>query len=96
MQWAGDGTGALVSRLVVHQHDPNFIVKPKAHPNRSKGWTLVPDQAPQEKIINNLQPTTYLKEVSQFQISNWVQHPIFLLEIGPIPFVGLDLINPRA
>ena len=28
-QWAGGGTGALVSRLVVHQHAPQFIVKPK-------------------------------------------------------------------
>ena len=24
----------------------------------------------------------------------WVQNPIFLLEIGPTPFLGLDLIDP--
>ena len=24
------------------------------------------------------------------------QNPIFLLEIGPIPFLGLDLIYPRS
>ena len=24
------------------------------------------------------------------------QDPIFLLEIGPIPFLGLDLIDPRS
>ena len=29
-QWLRGGTGALVGRLVVHQHDPQFIVKPKS------------------------------------------------------------------
>ena len=24
----------------------------------------------------------------------WDQNPMFLLEIGPIPFLGLDLIDP--
>ena len=37
-----------------------------------------------------------VKEVSQFQISNWDQNPIFLLEVIPIPFLGLDLIDPRS
>ena len=54
-----------------------------------------------EKVITNTKllgvgVDKYLKEVSQFQISNWVQNPIFLLEIGPIPFLGLDLIDPRS
>ena len=26
----------------------------------------------------------------------WEQNPIFLLEIGPIPFLGLDLIDPQS
>ena len=34
-----------------------------------------------------------VKEVSQFQISNWDQNLINLLEIGPIPFLGLSFYN---
>ena len=37
-----------------------------------------------------------VKEVSQFQISNWGENPIFLLELNPMPFLGLDLINPQS
>ena len=37
-----------------------------------------------------------VKEVSQFQISNLDQNPIFFLEVIPIPFLGLDIIDPRS
>ena len=37
-----------------------------------------------------------VKEVFHFQIPDWDQNPIILLVIGPIPFVGLDLIDPRS
>ena len=50
-----------------------------------------------EKVINNpkllgVGMAQYLR-VSR-RCPNWDQDPIFLLEIGPIPFLGLDLIDP--
>ena len=37
-----------------------------------------------------------VKEVFCFQIPYWDQNSIILLVIGPIPFLGLDLIDPRS
>ena len=37
-----------------------------------------------------------VKEVFHFQIPYWDQNSINLLVIGPIPFLGLDLIDPRS
>ena len=54
-----------------------------------------------EKVINNPKllgvGVPYgVKEVSQFQISNWDQNLIYFLELRPIPFLGLDLIDPQS
>ena len=40
------------------------------------------------------QPQTFKVEVAKHLCPKWDQNPIFLLEIGPIPFLGLDLIDP--
>ena len=37
-----------------------------------------------------------VKEVFHFQIPYWEQNSIILLVIGPISFLGLDLIDPRS
>ena len=52
-----------------------------------------------EKVINN--PKLLEVGVAQClkmsrRYPNWDQDPIFLLEIGSIPFVGLDLIDPQS
>ena len=52
-----------------------------------------------EKVINKpkllkVGVAQVVKEVFQFQIPYWLPNPIILLD--PIPFLGLDLIDPRS
>ena len=52
-----------------------------------------------EKVPNN--PNILGMGVSQYlRVSRrcppWNQNSIFFLEVGPIPFLGLDLIDPRS
>ena len=47
-----------------------------------------------EKVINN--PKLLGVGVAKNLCPNWDQNPIFLIEIGPKPFLGLDLIDPRS
>ena len=45
-----------------------------------------------EKVINN--PKLLGVGVAKNLCPKWDQNPIFLIEIGPKPFLGLDLIDP--
>ena len=52
-----------------------------------------------KKVIKN--PKLLGMGVAQYlmvsrRCPNGDQDPIFLIEIGPIPFLGLDLIDPRS
>ena len=51
-----------------------------------------------EKVLNNpnllgMGVSQYLKES---RCPTWDQNSIFFLEVDPIPFLGLDLIDPRS
>ena len=57
-----------------------------------------------EKVINNpkllgVGAINYLRvsrRCPKIPNSNWDQNLIYFLELGPIPFLGLDLIDPRS
>ena len=78
---SGQGVG-LVSRLVVHQHDSQYIVKPKSqlipHPNRSPFWN------------GSIQVIQGVIEVLRFPIGIIVFHK---LEIIVFVIQGLTLVT---
>ena len=52
-----------------------------------------------EKVLNN--PNLLGMGVSQYlrvsrRCPTWDQNSIFFLEVDPIPFLGLDLIDPQS